>query len=145
MNIVRADQSKLDALASLALKLWPDNTHEQLLFEFEKLLLSNKDTVYVATVEGKDIGFVHMSLREDYVEGSDSSPVGYVEGIYVEQPYRKQGISRMLLEYGAKWARSHGCTQLASDAELENVASQQFHQSIGFREANRIVAFIMDI
>lgn len=145
MKIVKANPSNLNELTELALKLWPDNEREQLRGEFEELLNSERDSLYLATVEGGFVGFIHMSLRVDYVEGSNSSPVGYIEGIYVEEDYRDRGISKKLVEAGEQWSKSLGCHQIASDTQLDNVISQQFHKKIGFKEAGRIVAFIKDI
>ncbi len=145
MNIVTANKMNLDDVTNLALKLWPDNAWADLKHEFEQLLSSKKDIVYLAVVEGAYVGFIHMSLRSDYVEGSRSSPVGYIEGIYVDEKYRRRGISRKLIEAGEHWAKSLGCTEIASDTELDNIESQQFHKKMGFQEAGRIVAFIKDI
>ena len=145
MLIERANPSHLDALTRLALKLWPDNTWENLRAEFEELLESEKDACFLASVEGEYVGFVHMCIRSDYVEGSSSSPVGYVEGIYVEEHFRHRGLGRMLIEAGEQWSKSKGCAEIASDTALENVDSQAFHKKMGFREAARIVAFIKAI
>ncbi|CAH0121106.1 Aminoglycoside N(6')-acetyltransferase type 1 [Paenibacillus sp. CECT 9249] len=145
MFIVKADISTLDELTTLALKLWPDHSRDDIRSEFEELLESEKDIFYLAFVEGVYVGFIHMSLRHDYVEGSHSSPVGYVEGIYVDDKYRRKGISKKLVEAGEQWSKSLGCSQMASDTQLDNDGSQQFHKKIGFREAGRIVAFIKDL
>jgi len=145
MNIVKVEKSNLDEVTNLALKLWPDNTWMHLRAEFEELLESKKDIVYLAIIEGNYVGFIHMSLRIDYVEGSNSCPVGYVEGIYVDQKFRNKGISRKLVEAGEQWSKTLGCSQIASDTELDNSGSQEFHKRIGFREANRIVSFIKDL
>lgn len=145
MIIKKANQTNLDEVCNLAMKLWPDNNRSELRTEFEELLDSKKDIVYVAVVQGVYVGFIHLSLRFDYVEGSRSSPVGYIEGIYVDENYRNRGISRKLVEAGEQWAKSLGCSEMASDTELTNVESQQFHKKIGFKEAGRIVAYIKDI
>lgn len=145
MNIEKASKSNLDELTTLALKLWPDNSWEHLKSEFAELLESEKDIVYIATVKDSIVGFIQMSIRYDYVEGSKTSPVGYIEGIYVDQLHRKKGISRQLVEAGERWAKSFGCSEIASDTEMENIDSQRFHKQIGFREAGRIVCFIKEI
>lgn len=145
MRIEQANQTNLDAVTHLALKLWPEHEWTELRDEFEELLASEKDQVYLAAIEDSYIGFLHMSLRFDYVEGSSSSPVGYVEGIYVDENHRNQGVSRKLVEAGEGWAKSLGCKELGSDTGWDNLASQSFHQKIGFREAGRIVAFIKEI
>ena len=80
-------------------------------------------------------------MRCDYVEGTDSSPVGYLEGIYVAEAYRKQGFAKALLAACESWAKTKGCSEFASDCELTNTQSLQFHLRMGFEEANRIICF----
>jgi aminoglycoside 6'-N-acetyltransferase I len=145
MIIEKANKTNLDKVTNLAMKLWPDNVWIDLRTEFEELLESRKDIVYLAVVEGTYIGFIHMSLRFDYVEGSNSSPVGYIEGIYVDENHRNKGVSKKLVEAGEVWSKSLGCKEIASDTELDNHGSQEFHKRIGFKEAGRIVAFIKAI
>lgn len=145
MRIEQANPTNLDDVTRLALKLWPEHAWRELRNELKDLLASEKDRIFLAVKEGDTIGFLHMSLRFDYVEGSSSSPVGYVEGIYVDENYRNQGVSRKLVEAGEAWAKSLGCKEIGSDTELDNHGSQAFHQRIGFKEAGRIVAFIKEI
>ena len=128
---------------ALALALWPYETEHDMRELFLKRIPSEKDkTVLCREENGEAIAFIDLSIREEYVEGSSSSPVGYVEGIYVKPEYRKQGIARELLRLGEEWSRAHGCTEYASDTELENVESQAFHLRAGFEEAQKIVHFI---
>ncbi|MDU0329511.1 GNAT family N-acetyltransferase [Paenibacillus sp. 3LSP] len=145
MRIEQANPTNLDDVTRLALKLWPEHAWRELRNELEDLLASEKDRIFLAVKKGDTIGFLHMSLRFDYVEGSSSSPVGYVEGIYVDENYRNQGVSRKLVEAGEAWAKSLGCKEIGSDTELDNHGSQAFHQRMGFKEAGRIVAFIKEI
>jgi aminoglycoside 6'-N-acetyltransferase I len=42
---------------------------------------------------GKPAGFIELGLRS-YAEGCDTSPVPYIEGIYVEAEHRRSGIGR---------------------------------------------------
>lgn len=51
------------------------------------------------------------------------------------------GIAKALLAASESWAKSRGCTEFASDCELENTQSLQFHLNVGFEEANRIICF----
>lgn len=46
--------------------------------------------------EPKNIGFSMLSIRTDYVEGAEKSPTGYLEGIYVEPEYGKEGYSERI-------------------------------------------------
>jgi len=93
----------------------------------------------------KHIGFAQCSLRFNYVEGTDSSPVGYVEGIFVREEYRNKGVGKLLLSSCEEWAIEEGCTRFASDCELDNHDSLKFHLSIGFEESNRIICFVKEL
>jgi aminoglycoside 6'-N-acetyltransferase I len=91
------------------------------------------------------LGFVQCQLRNDYVEGTSTSPVGYLEGIFIQKEYRHSGYARELLLKCEKWAKEKQCTEFASDCELDNDTSLEFHLSMGFKEANRIICFTKNI
>lgn len=133
---------------SLAHKLWPDSEYQELLEEFMDMLSSEQNHVFLY-YEGDDtkeyLGFLHLSLRTDYVEGSLSSPVAYIEGIYVEENHRRRGIAGALVKEAEEWAREKGCSEMGSDCELTNNLSEEFHKKIGFKEANRLICFIKEI
>ncbi len=86
-------------------------------------------------------GFAKAALRRDYVNGCESSPVAYLEGIYVRPGAWGGGVGRSLCGAVEAWARERGCTELASDARLDNAESQAFHGAIGFEETERTVFF----
>jgi aminoglycoside 6'-N-acetyltransferase I len=98
--------------------------------------------VFVAGIDGHEcVGFLEVWLRE-YAEGASSSPVGYLEGWFVEPEFRCKGIGRSLVLAGEEWARQAGCTEMASDSEVDNVGSIRAHQRLGYREVERIVCFL---
>lgn len=131
--------------AELAVLLWPDHTIDELTEETAPLLSDDESAVFLALAGNDPVAFAQCQLRHDYVEGTESSPVGYLEGIYVAEAYRKHGIARDLLACCEKWAKEKGCREFASDCELTNLESQAFHQAVGFREANRIVAYVREL
>ena len=128
-------------VAALAQQLWPHHEAAQLLEEFEPLLEDENAAVFLAFSDDMPVGFAQCQLRHDYVEGTASSPAGYLEGIFVVPAYQKQGIARALLASCEKWAKEQGCVEFASDCELSNTNSLRFHLSMGFEEANRIICF----
>ena len=141
MKIERAQQRHLDAVTSLALKLWPAHDYEELRQEMGETL-SQSDAAFFLACDGEmPVGFAQCQLRRDYVEGTESSPVGYLEGIFVAEDYRRQGIARALLRACENWSKEQGCTEFASDCELTNTESLMFHLKLGFLEANRIICF----
>ncbi len=86
------------------------------------------------------VGFIEASLR-NVVDGCLSSPVGYIEGIYVVPPCRGRGAGRSLLAAAAAWCRERGCTELATDALADDESAQRFHRRMGFTETYRVVQF----
>lgn len=135
--IRRADISDLSVVTDLALKLWPDHDRQELMEELEKILKKEDAAFFLE----EDQGFAQCQLRYDYVEGTESSPVGYLEGIFVQECFRRIGIAKELLAACEKWAREQGCREFASDCELTNTQSLRFHLGLGFEEANRIICF----
>ena len=128
-------------VAKLAIQMWEDNDVEGLTEEFRELIEKEDAQIFIKFVQDKAVGFAQCQLRYDYVEGTENSPVGYLEGIFVEKEYRGQGYAKELLSECQKWAKEKGCLEFASDCELDNVTSLKFHMAMGFEEANRIICF----
>lgn len=129
------------AVANLAIQMWEDNTIEGLTADLAEIIGKPESAVFLLYDGERAIGFAQCQLRHDYVEGTDSSPVGYLEGIFVEAAYRKKGYAKKLLEQCENWAKDMGCTEFASDCELTNTGSLAFHLKMGFEEANRVICF----
>ena len=128
-------------VAKLAIQMWEDNTLEGLTEELSEIIVDPECAVFLLYDGNTAIGFAQCQLRHDYVEGTDSSPVGYLEGIFVEEAYRNKGYAKELLKQCEAWAKDMGCTEFASDCELTNTGSLAFHLKMGFEEANRVICF----
>jgi len=144
-HIEEINKDNFNEWLSMALALWPDNEENELMDEFHKMLSSKKEQAFIYKLDDVYIGFINLSIRNDYVEGSNSTPVGYVEGIYVKPEYRNNGIAKELITKGEEWVKAKGCTQMGSDIEVDNDISYKFHKKVGFKVANRIICFIKDI
>src|SRR6185369_7682097 len=91
------------------------------------------------------VGFVEAAARTDHVNGTNTSPVGYLEGIYVVPSARRHGLARQLYQQVEAWARDQGFREMASDARIENEASYAMHRAVGFAEVMRAVQFRKDV
>lgn len=146
MKVIRkAEARDLAAVLELAALLWPGHSGEELAEEFGELISDPKAAVFLAFQAGQAVGFAQCQLRQDYVEGTDSSPVGYLEGIYVREVHRGRGLARELVRHCEDFARAQGCRQFASDCTLSNTQSLRFHLATGFREAGRIICFVKEL
>ena len=139
--IHKAEWADLDDLTALALKLWPHHEKMELRAGLEEILAKPDAAFFLAKCDGQSVGFAQCQLRHDYVEGTASSPVGYLEGIFVEEAFQGNGVAKKLLTACEAWARAQGCREFASDCELGNTRSLAFHLALGFEEANRIICF----
>jgi aminoglycoside 6'-N-acetyltransferase I len=131
--------------AHLALLLWPGHTLEEFIQEMKHFIAQPDAKVFLATHDSETIGFAQCQVRYDYVEGTSSSPVGYLEGLFVKEAFRKQGFAKNLVNACEKWAKKKGCHEFASDCEIENEESLAMHLKLGFSEANRIICFKKDL
>lgn len=141
LTVRQADENDADAVTRLALELWPDHDFDELKAEMEDVLGMAQAAFFLLMHSDTPVGFAQCQLRHDYVEGTESSPVGYLEGIYVQPALRKRGGAAKLLAACENWARVQGCSEFASDCELTNEQSLRFHLHAGFTEANRIICF----
>lgn len=122
--------------------LWPQDAEEHAA-EIERFFAGRAVeplAVLVAEGEGGLAGFVELSIR-NIAEGCFSGRVAYLEGWYVEPAMRRRGVGRALLSAAEEWGRAQGCTELASDTELDNAASAAAHLALGFAEVEQIRCF----
>lgn len=140
MEIKKAALNEAQIIAELAIQMWNSHTIEELKLDFEGYMQSG-GAVFLAWNSDEAVGFAQCGLRHDYVERTEGSPVGYLEGVFVTIEYRRQGIAKMLLMACQNWAKEQGCVEFASDCELTNEESLRFHLNMGFEEANRIICF----
>lgn len=139
--IQKAGKKDLKTLANLAALLWDSCSVNELMTEFSEIISQGKSRFFLKYENDIPIGFAQCQLRYDYVEGTKTTPVGYLERIFVKERYRNRGYAKELLVECEAWAKDNGCQEFASDCEIENTGSFHFHKAVGFAEANRIICF----
>lgn len=137
----KAKDTDIETLASLAILMWDSHTIKELADDFSNTMQKEDAQFFIKYYLDEPIGFAQCQLRYDYVEGTEHSPVGYLEGIFVKEEHRKKGYAKEMLIECETWALSKGCKEFASDCELDNTTSLNFHIRMGFVEANRIICF----
>jgi aminoglycoside 6'-N-acetyltransferase I len=141
VTIRPVERGDMRAYQALRRELWPQVTVDENERETDAIAGdSRRWAVFVCETERGVVGFVEAHLRE-YAEGCASSPVGFIEGWYVEPAARRKGVGRRLVAAAEDWARTRGCTEMASDAELANVESHRAHAALGYEETERLVCF----
>ncbi|MDX2108750.1 MAG: GNAT family N-acetyltransferase [Verrucomicrobiota bacterium] len=122
--------------------LWPNLTKERLLADRDALIeLADCAPIFVAALnDGSLCGMAEFSLRQ-VAAGCESSPIAYVDGWYVDDEWRGEGIGRMLIEKGEAWALGQGCTEMASDTTSKYPGSTEAHAALGFEPVGPSINF----
>ncbi|MEP6998315.1 MAG: aminoglycoside 6'-N-acetyltransferase [Betaproteobacteria bacterium] len=141
MKIVSPKSTEDRNWLSLRSKLWPDSPESEHLRDMADVLARGHRVLLAVAADGATIGFVEASKRVDYVNGTSTSPVVFLEGLYVEPSSRRKGVARALVAEVARWAVAEGVSELASDSPVENVAAHAAHRALGFEEMERVVYF----
>jgi aminoglycoside 6'-N-acetyltransferase I len=145
VSILRLKTVDADAWLAMRAALWPKEDRSALAGEMTALFAREDFAVFGArTPSGAWVGFLEIGAR-DVAEGCESSPVGYVEGLWVDAPARRSGVARRLVQAAANWSRTRGYREMASDTEIDNTLSQAVHNRLGFEETERLVTFRMSL
>lgn len=140
-HIVKCDAKMIPQWVALRIALWPDEDPEIMTREAPGMLEQRDLLVLVARDGDAVTGFVEAAIRRDYVNGCETSPVAFVEGIYVVPEARGRGVARALIAAVEDWARTLGVKEWAADALLDNHQSHAMHRALGFSETERVVYF----
>jgi aminoglycoside 6'-N-acetyltransferase I len=147
VNVRQAQLSDQHDLARMRELLWPDSSLEEHRREVEAVLRTGLyGTLPMAILvsdeqNGAVTGFLEVSLRS-HADGCDTArPVGFIEGWFVHEAFRKQGIGGALMRGAEDWARSQGCLEMGSDTWIDDERSQLSHQALGFQVVDRCVHF----
>jgi aminoglycoside 6'-N-acetyltransferase I len=136
----------IPAIARQRALLWPDGSLEEHTTDASRTVGGHPAStlplaILVAEIDGRPVGFVEVGLRSHADGCNGERPVGFIEGWYVDAPFRRRGIGRALVGAAEAWARAEGCDELASDTWLDNEASQRAHEALGFQEVDRCVNY----
>lgn len=143
VRILRAGPEDAADWTAMRTALWPDGGAGEHADEIARLIVDPGETLNLVARgdDGAPLGFAEASLRHDYVEGCETTPVAFLEGIFVWPEARGKGVARALVSGVEDWGRQCGCTEFASDTTIDNLASQDMHVALGFEETRRVVYF----
>jgi aminoglycoside 6'-N-acetyltransferase I len=146
IRIEKAGPECAEAWVAMREALWPTPGGDAHGEEVALLVKTDRAAGFVAfDTANSPIGFAEVTLRDDYVNGCETTPVAFLEGLYVIESARRRGVGRGLIDAVEAWARSRGCAELASDAAIGNQPSHALHEAVGFAETERVVFFRKEI
>ena len=136
-----------EQLSRLRKVLWPESSVQEHKRELASILAGNTPgtlplAIFVTeAADGTLTGFLEAGLRS-HADGCDPRhPVGFVEGWFVSERHRGKGVGAQLLMAAENWARSQGCSEMASDTWIDHTLSQRVHEALGFEVVDRCVHY----
>lgn len=144
-HVRQADSDDAQAIAAMCAVLWPDATAEEHRAEIEHLLKTKMCGTLPATIfvvqdrEGRLQGFLQVGLRSHADGCNPAHPVGFVEGWFVYEAFRRRGLGRALMRAAEEWAHGQGCKEMASDTWSDERSSESVHEALGFEVVDRCV------
>jgi len=142
MQVRRVEHANWDEWLRMRSALWPKTSSDEHRVEMEEYSMPDvKVATFVAMRDDGTLGgFLEASLRQ-YADGCHTSPVGYIEGWYVDADLRRTGIGGQLVRAAEQWAVKQGCQEMASDCLIDNAVSFKSHLALGYEEAERLIHF----
>lgn len=143
-RIINKTDLELNEYHRMRHTLWPKHTEDDLFREM-MMIIEGKTfyknelswtTFVVVRDNGKIGGFIEITQYSE-LDFCNSKPVGFIEGWYVDEDLRNQGVGMQLVETAENWLKINGCTEIASDVEEDNVISQKAHRALGFHESHK--------
>ena len=121
--------------------LWPDGTGDEHAKDIDAMLAAATGWGFMAqTHDAAAVGFAEITIRP-FANGCDSRPVPFLEGIWVEPRFRRQGVGALLIEHVEAFVAARGFREIGSDALIENHASHAAHRGWGFCERERVIHY----
>lgn len=123
--------------------------NEELGYECERNLVKRRleylnkerEMVFVAEVDSKVVGFIHV---EKYKVLYLDSMVNIL-GLAVANNYQKQGIGRKLMEAAEQWAKENDIYTMRLNSGLSRKEAHQFYRALGFdkeKEQLRLMKYL---
>jgi aminoglycoside 6'-N-acetyltransferase I len=142
MIIRRIRPADLDEWLRMRLALFSHHSPEELYTEMGEIMADqDNQPVFVAERPTGGLGGFLEASSHVNTYGCKTSPVGYIEGWYVDPDLRLHGVGKQLIRAAEQWAIMQEYQEMASDCEIDNRVSLSAHLSLGYQEAERLIHF----
>lgn len=86
-------------------------------------------TTFLGELDGRPIGFACLRLVP-HLQGDE--PYAELTDIYVDAPYRRQGVSRALIAHVEAVARAGGASEVVIITGFDNAGAQEAYRASGY-------------
>ena len=97
----------------------------------------NRECVFVADVDNKVTGFIHIE-RYDLLYAQS---MANILGIAVSSEFRRQGIGKQLLAVAEQWAKDRGITMMRLNSGATRKEAHMFYRNLGYNNEKAQLTF----
>jgi len=133
-----AHLSDAGEIAQLTTQLGYDLTEADAADRLSRLLLRDDQQFFVADVDGRAVGWVHVLFAE-YVDAEAFVVIG---GLVVDRNHRRLGIGRALMDRAEVWATERGCSMVRLTSSATRTAAHRFYEGLGYTNIKTQYSFI---
>lgn len=111
---------------------------------FDAIIDRQGDVVLVAEIDCRVVGFVHFGLRE-LAESPITPARRYiaVHSLLVDEPIRKRGVGRALMEEVHRWGREQGAAEIELKVWEFNKPAMHFYGRLGYVTVTRTLRLLL--
>lgn len=126
--IRNAEIKDSESITELSNQLGYETLNTDIQNRLNTILKHPENCIYVATVNGKVIGWIHgfYSMR---VESDFFVEIG---GLVVSDNLRKNGIGKKLVDKVIEWTELKNCRKVRVRCNVTRTESHRFYEKIGF-------------
>lgn len=103
----------------------------------EYLIKDNYHVIYVAEVDNKVVGWIHVIIYKSLVSEEKATVLGLV----VDRTFLRQGIGRELMRWGERWAKNCGCNGIMLKSNSIREDAHSFYRGIGYENVKSQYVF----
>jgi N-acetylglutamate synthase-like GNAT family acetyltransferase len=134
MTIRDADEADIPTIARLLGQLgYPADEHA-VSRRFARIEASPADRLFVVELNGRVVGLAGIHVSPSLEHDGDAAKVS---AIVVDEPFRRRGIGRALLDAVEAEARARGCILVFLTTAERRAEAHEFYRQLGWDETGR--------
>jgi ribosomal protein S18 acetylase RimI-like enzyme len=99
-------------------------------------------TVFVASDNGSIVGFTQLYPSFSSVS---MKPIWILNDLFVDEPYRKQGVAKLMMKTAENFARETGAIRIALATQISNLAAQSLYESLGYSKEEEFYNYTLSL
>lgn len=137
IQLVKATEVDLDAIRTLAQRVWYDTYTEIVAQGQIEYMLSERYALAVLRQKLSQGDFIQLALRGEHLKGFSHAMVGeegagWLDKLYVDPACQHQGIGQALVSSVVDWARSLGLNGISLRVNRKNHKAIAAYHKYGF-------------